>query len=439
MGLRKIIAVLAAVALCFALAACGGGGDAGGGDAGGEATTGGDSGAPAGEGPATIKIGVPNPTTGKIASFGIGTPWAENLAVDAVNADGGIYIEEYDRKIPVEIIVVDTESDATKASEVTQQLVEQNDVDVLIGRHTPDTALPVAAMGERYGVPTVTMECPVNPWAIGGPYEWVYHAFWKIETAFDLYKSMWDELGFGEGTVIGFMFPNDADGLAWFDIFEPRCREAGYVISDPGRYPIMNQDWTAVISQFKNDGVQIIVGCEVAPDFTSFAAQAEQQGLKYDLVSMGRAFLFPADANANPPEIADGLTTEMWWSPWHPYISSLTGMTCAEMTSLYEEEFGIEWSAPMGYKYACVEVAIDALKRAASLDPVKIRDAIGETDLDTIVGHIKYDPDTHVSETVIVGAQWKLNEEGSAVEIRVVKNDKNPEIPKNAELELPPR
>ncbi|MDR1246383.1 MAG: ABC transporter substrate-binding protein [Clostridiales Family XIII bacterium] len=433
MRLKRIFAVLFAVALCFAFSACG---DNGGGDA---STDGGDTAATTGTAPSSIKIGIPNPTTGPIASFGIGTPWAENLAVDLINADGGIYIEEYDTKIPIELIVVDTESNSTKASEVTQQLIEQNDVDMLIARHTPDTALPVSAMGERYGVPTVSLECPVNPWLQGGPYEWVYHSFWRVETNFELFRSMWTKLGYGEGTVIGFMFPNDPDGLAWYDIFKDMCDQYGYVISDPGRYPIMNQDWTSVISQFKADGVQIITGCDIAPDFASFASQAAQQGLEYDLVTMGRAFLYPADANANPVEIAEGLTCEVWWSPWHPYTSSLTGMTCAEMAAQYEDEFGIEWSAPMGYKYAGVEIAIDALKRAASLDPVKIRDAIGATNLDTIVGHIEYDPETHVAETPIVGGQWKLNEAGDAVEIMIVENDSNPQIPTNATLELPKR
>jgi branched-chain amino acid transport system substrate-binding protein len=426
---KKIFALLLAVALCFVLSACGG-------DDGDASADAGDA-APAGDAPATIKIGIPNPATGPVASFGIGTPWAENLAVDLVNAEGGIYIEEYDKKIPIELIVVDTEGSATKASEVTQQLIEQNGVNMLISRHTPDTALPVSSMGERYGVPTVSLECPINPWLQGGPYEWVYHSFWRVETAFDLYKSMWDKLGYGEGTVIGFMFPNDPDGLAWYDIFKEKCTRSGYVISDPGRYPIGNQDWTSVISLFKTDGVQIIAGCEIAPDFASFASQAAQQGLEYDLVSMGRAFLFPSDANANPVEIAEKLTCEVWWSPWHPYTSSLDGMTCAEMAAKYEDEFGIIWSAPMGYKYAGIEIAIDALTRAASLDPVKIRDAIGATNLDTIVGHIEYDPETHVAETPIVGGQWKVNAAGDAVEIMIVENDEHPDIPTNAVLELP--
>jgi len=104
---KLIFAVLAIVLAVGMLAGCGNGGGGG--------TT-------KDEGPEFILIGIPNPATGPIGSFGIGTPWAEQLVVDAVNADGGIYIEEFDRKIPIKIIVIDTESNPTKAAEVTQRL-----------------------------------------------------------------------------------------------------------------------------------------------------------------------------------------------------------------------------------------------------------------------------------------------------------------------------
>lgn len=165
-----------------------------------------------------ILIGIPNPTTGPIAAFGEGTPWAEELAIKTINDDGGIYIEELDRKLPIRLKFVDTESNSTKASEVTQKLIIDDKVDLLIARHTPDTALPVSAMGERYGVPTISTECPVDPWLSGGPYEWVYHAFWTIDTAYELYSGQMKKVGL-EGATVGILFPNDPDGLAWGPVF----------------------------------------------------------------------------------------------------------------------------------------------------------------------------------------------------------------------------
>ena len=414
---RFIITVLVVFLAVSMLAACGG----------------------AKKAPATIKIGVPNPSTGAIASFGVGTPWAEQLVVDAVNANGGIFIQEFNKKIPLEIVVVDTESNPTKAAEVTQQLVAQSKVNMLIARHTPDTALPVSATGETLSIPTVSLECPVDPWLEGGPYKWVYHSFWRVETLCRLYMGMWEKLGLGgkTGKTVGFLFPNDADGLSWAKVMKPILEAAGYKISDPGRYQIFTDDWTAVINQFKADGVTIITGNDIPPHFSGFAAQAAQQGLKYDIITVARSYLYPSDANALPIQIANGLTCEVWWSPWHPFSSSVTGMTAQELADLYEKEFKITWSAPMGYKYAGMEIAVDALTRAASLDPEKIRAAIASTNLNTMIGPIKYDQGSHVAETPVVGGQWFLNDAKNGVELKIVYNDNYPAIPVNGALVLP--
>ena len=64
-----------------------------------------------------ILIGHPNPSTGPIAGFGEASPWADNRAVDAINKQGGIYIKEYGKKLPVKVKIVDTESNPTKAAD----------------------------------------------------------------------------------------------------------------------------------------------------------------------------------------------------------------------------------------------------------------------------------------------------------------------------------
>lgn len=376
-----------------------------------------------------ILIGIPNPQTGPVASFGEGSPWAENLAVDKINAEGGIYIKEYDKKLPIKLKIVDTEGNATKGSEVTQKLIVDDKVDLLISRHTPETALPVSTMSEKFQVPCVSMECPVDPWLEGGPYEWVYHAFWPIDTVCTVYMDLWKSLKFGEGTKVGILMPNDPDGLAWAPIFAEKLPQNGFTVVDPGRYPIGNGDWTSIINMFKKEGVEIVTGVNIPPDYAAFAKQAKQLGFEPKLTTMGKAFLFTADANALGVDLADGLTAEVWFSNKHPFKSSIDGMSAQELCDKYEAEFKKPWAAHIGYKYACMEIAIDALKRAETLDKTAIRDAIGATDMTTIVGPIKYG-ENHVAYTPLVAGQWVKNAAGDAVEIKIVDNTLYPEIPK---------
>ncbi|MCI0698490.1 ABC transporter substrate-binding protein, partial [candidate division KSB1 bacterium] len=63
------------------------------------------------DGPETIRIGATIPLTGRYAGGGDQVQRGYQLAVDAINAEGGVYVEEYDRQIPLELIVLDDESD----------------------------------------------------------------------------------------------------------------------------------------------------------------------------------------------------------------------------------------------------------------------------------------------------------------------------------------
>jgi len=437
---RKFILVFTVALVVVLLAACGGGGGGGGGGT----TTGDGPSAPAttpGNAPATIKIGIPNPYTGGLAPFGIGTPATELLVQDYVNNElGGVYIEEYDQNIPIECIFVDTQSSDTLAAELTQQLVTNDGVNVLVARHTPGTALPVSAMAENMGVPFVSLECPVDPWLAGGPYEWGFHSFWYVEDVCKIYMAIWEALGYGPGSVVGPIFPDDPDGNAWAPVFREMVTEAGYVYVDPGPTEMMAADWTNVINTFKQGGVQIITGIPITPDMALFCTQSIQQGFEFDFATTGRGTLFPAAMETFPEQLIDKFFGEVWWSPHHPWTSELTGMSSAELGAWWEDVVGEPWSQVIGFKYAGVEIAADALIRAASLDPVKIRDAIGDTDLETMIGHIKYDPETRVAQTKVVGGSWHVaghRDDGSPIaEIDIVYNAPYPAVPLTGVLEL---
>ena len=440
----KWLALLLALAMVFALSACGGGstGDGGTQDTGPAQEDGGsgDSGSAggsvaSGEIPDVIKIGIVNPTTGPLAGFGEGNPWTENLVVDYVNNElGGIYFEDYDTSIPISIITYDSESDTTTCAEMAQKLIEEDHVNMLIARHTPETVNPVSAMAERYGVPCVGIDAPVDAWLAEGPYEWTYHAFWTLDMMYDQYSAMWEQAGFAKdsGAKVGVLFANDADGTAWYGVFTDKIEADGYTLVDPGQYPAGTTDYSDIISRFKSEGVQILCGTNTNPDFGAFALQASQQGFNPEFVTMGKAYLLQADADAIGADLMDGNAAETWWTPYHPYVSALTGMDGPTLAEMYKEESGREITQPMGLKYASMELCVAALQNAPNLEPESIRDGIAAIDVDTLVGHISYN-DQHYATTPLSGGQWQLQDDGS-LKLFIVNNVLNPEIHTTGEL-----
>jgi branched-chain amino acid transport system substrate-binding protein len=236
--------------------------------------------------------------------------------------------------------------------------------------------------------------------------------FWGVEDLANIQLDLWNSLTTNK--LIGAMWPNDADGIAQADakhglraIYTP----AGYKVIDGGRYQDGSEDFTSQIGKFKAVGVDIITGVMIPPDFTNFWKQCYQQGLKPNIVTMAKGILFPSAMEALG-DIGYGLSSEVWWSPSHPFKSSLTGQTCQQLADAYEASTGKQWTQPIMH-YNVFEVVADALKRTASVDDKEaIVKAVATTDLDTIAGHITfsagppYNPGPNVCRTPVVGGQW---------------------------------
>ncbi len=104
--------------------------------------------------------------------------------------------------------------------------------------------------------------------------------------------------------------------------------KAGYKLTDPGRYQLMNNDFTSQISAFKAVGAEIVTGNMIPPDFATFWSQAAQQGFRPKIVTIGKALLFPSVIDSLGAR-GNGLTSEVWWTPHHPFKSGLTGQSAA--------------------------------------------------------------------------------------------------------------
>jgi branched-chain amino acid transport system substrate-binding protein len=72
-----------------------------------------------------IRIGVPAPLTGMYGGFGEGGVFGMEAAVEDINKEGGVYVKELDSKVPLRLIIVNTESDPLKAGTLAESLIER--------------------------------------------------------------------------------------------------------------------------------------------------------------------------------------------------------------------------------------------------------------------------------------------------------------------------
>jgi branched-chain amino acid transport system substrate-binding protein len=151
---------------------------------------------------------------------------------------------------------------------------------------------------------------------------------------------------------------------------------------------------------------------------------------------VGKALLFPVAVEALG-DTGNNLSSEIWWSPSHPFASSLTGQSAAEVAKAYTESTGKQWTQPIGFIHALFEVAIDALKRTADVgDRATVLDAVTKTQLDTVVGPIAWGsgPVKNVAKTPLVGGQWRLGGDFK-YDLVITSNETAPNIPAGGEMQ----
>jgi branched-chain amino acid transport system substrate-binding protein len=387
----------------------------------------------------TVKIGYVAPKTGSLAAFCEADPFV--LAGIRRALAGGLTIAG--RIHPVEIYAKDSMSDPNRAAEVAAELIKSAEVDLLLTLNTPETVNPVADQAEINGVPCISTDAPWQSYFIGRggkadqPFEWTYHFFWGADQLAAVYTNMWATLPTNK--IVGGLWGNDNDGNTYSDSkqgFPPVLAARGFKLVDPGRFPSSVTDFSAQIIAFKNANVEICTGVLAPPQFATFWSQAAQQGFRPKILTMAKALLFPAAIEGLGGR-GNLLSTEVWWSPHHPFRSSLINQSAAEFCADFERQTGMQWIQPMGYKHALFCVAIDVLKRVTNVDsPDSIREAIRATNYDSIVGRIQWtgDPVANVCRTPLVGGQWARGSH-FPYDLLVVNSEGANEIPTQAALQ----
>jgi branched-chain amino acid transport system substrate-binding protein len=388
-----------------------------------------------------VKLGYVSPQSGTLFGFG----QADSFVIESVRRVFKDGLEIGGRSHPVEILVRDSQSSPKRAGEAARDLINREQVAMMLVSSTPETTNPVADACEEAGMPCISTAAPYQPWYLARhpapapgsrkPYRWTWHFFWGLEDITAVFAEMWGQVE--TNMVLGGLWPDDRDGRAWGAGFPQVLRNQGYHIIDPGRYKDGKDSFATEIDAFKASQAEIVTGVPLPSDFATFWKQAAQRGYRPRIASVGKALAFPAFLEAMGT--AEGVSTEVWWSPGHPFTSSLTGASAGQLCEDYQARTGRQWIQPLGFVHALFEVAASVLKRAGDVgDRRALAEAIEATRIDTIVGRVDWTLDQadfpNVSRTPLVGGQWRRGRTWP-FELEIVSNTSHPEIPTTGTLQ----
>jgi branched-chain amino acid transport system substrate-binding protein len=389
----------------------------------------------------TIKIGYVSPITGNAAGFGEPDAYVISLAQKAFKDGISIGGTNYS----VQILQRDGQSTPSVGSQVANELISGQKVDLMLATSTPETVNPVSDACEAAGVPCISTVVPWEAWYLGrgakpgqpSPFKYTFHYCFGVEQFFLAYTHLWPQVSTNK--KVGVMWPNDADGNAIRAVLGPLLQSAGYTIVDPGPYEDLTNDYTAQIQKFISQDCQIFNTFPLPPDFATFWQQAKQQGYTkhVKIGQIAKTGLFPSQVTALGA-LGNGLASGVYWAPSWPYKSSLTGMTSKQIGDGYESTSGKQWNQQLGASLSLFDVAAAVLKASGNpKDKSKVVDAMKTLTVETPVGNLDWSMPAklanvavpNVVSTPIIGGQWKQGVSHWPVDFVICENAADPKVP----------
>ncbi len=328
-----------------------------------------------------IKIGGLFADSGKAAFVGTASRLVAEMAVKQINDAGGILGR------PVEMIIVDTESDPKIVLQKARKLVEADGVFALIGPTTTGGGMAMKKYTESKGIPTI-MTVGGDPVIAGGkfgPFKWTFKVPQRTQTAVQKIFGYLQEKGLKKVAILA---AQDGFGQDGAKNMETMAAEYGLTVTGKETLDPKDSDFSAQafkLAMGKPDAVVVwVIGpagaiaqknFKALPDYQGLVIQCHgQPGPKFIELAGDAAegALMPATKLLTPEALADD-------DPQKPVISKfLADYTAAG----YDKEFPINTHS--GYAYDALLLLKAGLEKAGTVDRAAMRDALEQ--LQGVVG-----------------------------------------------------
>jgi branched-chain amino acid transport system substrate-binding protein len=344
-----------------------------------------------------INIGALYPVTGSMAQIGQGCVNAAKLAVQMVNDAGGI---KSLGGAKLNLIISDIQSDTTVTRTETDRVINGSKVSAIHGCYASALTLIASEVAERAKVPLITGsssdQLNVNrrytftPFARASQFAQAQLQMARLVNEKPKVAVIFENTAFGTSTSNGLREKAPGEGVE-IVLFEPYS--AGFADASP------------LINKVKASGADMLFSVSYLNDLILIVRTIKQVGLKIGMNGGSGGFVIP-DFYKTVGSLADGLQGVAHWN--HD-----SDENAQKVNAVYQKMYGEFLFEYAGGLVAQTFMLADALERAASTDPQKVRDALAALDVSSGYaamcpgGKVKFGPDGKNIYGHPVGVQWQ--------------------------------
>lgn len=343
----------------------------------------------------TVKVGAVVPLTGRYGGLGAQVRAGYEIAIEHINAAGGVAVGG--KKMPLEIVLLDDESDATKTVSRLETLAAQGVV-VYLGGAGSDLHAAGASVAEKNRIPYLGIAFGLHKIHEQG-FRYLFSPFWKSPDITQATVDMLHAIPTAQRPKTVAIFQEKTDlGQELAAALKGAGPAASYHVVVEGEYAPGAKDFSDLILRAKAANTDAVFAVPTPPDGMTMVKQMKELGYSPKLAILVRA--------PDPPIWSKNLGKDgdyILLAPgWHHAVKA-PGVK--ELNEAHSKRVGRPADPLTGPAYACVQIAAAAVARASSLDRDKIRDAIAATDMMTVMGPVRFRPDgTGIMPFVFV--QW---------------------------------
>jgi branched-chain amino acid transport system substrate-binding protein len=333
-----------------------------------------------------IVIGAPIPLTGVIAMEGSEQKWAYEEAVKDINAKGGVFVKQYNKKLPVRLVIADAESDPGKAAAAFERLVKVDKVDLMLSTFTTNLVLPTSVAAEKLKVYYMATTCILEPW-VEQKFKWSNLYFFATAQAGELpFQALSTMPAAERPKKLAVLMEDTTDGRAFGPFFRLGAKKYKYDIAFDEPVAVGAKDYSSQILKLKSKGIDGAILFAGSADCITFVRQAKEAGLNLKFLYGVKGTWAPDFWNALGKD-AQYVLADGFWHEDFPYPMS------KELGAKYRQQLN-KHSASIGLFYALAQQMFMAIEKAGTLDGAKVREAVMTTQFKgTAMGDVKYNAD----------------------------------------------